>query len=100
MLKTTKNSADFEFVFKHRESTKTEVETLHKGKSFIIDRLFIEDEILWIIDFKTSHNPSKQEMLKFQKQLDNYKMSLQSHHSGEIYTAIFWTASGVLQPLS
>jgi ATP-dependent exoDNAse (exonuclease V) beta subunit len=100
MLKTTKNSADFEFVFKHRESTKTEVETLHKGKSFIIDRLFIEDKILWIIDFKTSHNPSKQEMLKFQKQLDNYKMSLQSHHSGEIYTAIFWTASGVLQPLS
>jgi ATP-dependent exoDNAse (exonuclease V) beta subunit len=49
-------------LFKNRESTQVEAEYSDKSKNIIIDRLFIEDSVLWIIDFKTA-SPTKDESI-------------------------------------
>ena len=44
----------FEWIFKYRESTEVESEYRNASQSVVIDRLFIDDGTLWIIDFKTA----------------------------------------------
>ena len=52
----------FDWLFQHRESTQVEAEYSDNSKNIIIDRLFIEDGVLWIIDFKTA-SPTKDESI-------------------------------------
>lgn len=95
MLTTTKNSDDFDFIFKTRKSTQVEAECIEGGNSFIIDRFFIDNDVLWIIDFKTHFsNPQHHK-----KQLDNYKNILQHTYNYPITTAIFFTDIGKLEVL-
>ena len=54
LLQNTKQDKVFDWLFKHRESTQVEAKYSDKSKNIIIDRLFIEDGVLWIIDFKTA----------------------------------------------
>jgi ATP-dependent helicase/nuclease subunit A len=96
MFEVIKSSVDFDFIFKDRESTQVEAEFIFKNKSFIIDRFFIEDNILWIIDFKTVFGDVK----KHQKQMDNYKNILSSIYDYKIKTAIFWTDVGRIEILT
>ena len=54
LLHNTSNDEDFDWLFKQRVSTEVEAEFSNLQKTIIIDRLFIEDDVLWIIDFKTA----------------------------------------------
>jgi ATP-dependent exoDNAse (exonuclease V) beta subunit len=62
LLQNTKKDKLFDWLFKNRESTQVEAEYSDKSKNIIIDRLFIEDGVLWIIDFKTA-SPTKDESI-------------------------------------
>ena len=52
----------FDWLFQYRESTQVEAEYSDNSKNIIIDRLFIENGVLWIIDFKTA-SPTKNESI-------------------------------------
>ncbi len=54
LTQNTKKDKLFDWLFKDRESTQVEAEYSDTSSTVIIDRLFIEDEVLWIIDFKTA----------------------------------------------
>ena len=54
MLSKTRKDEHFEWLFKYRESTEVESEYRNASQSVVIDRLFIDDGTLWIIDFKTA----------------------------------------------
>ena len=54
LLQNTSSDEDFDWLFKKRVSTEVEAEYSSFNKTVIIDRLFIEDDVLWIIDFKTA----------------------------------------------
>jgi ATP-dependent exoDNAse (exonuclease V) beta subunit len=54
LLVNTKRDKDFDWLFMKRESTEVESEYSNHTKTVIIDRLFIDNGILWIIDFKTA----------------------------------------------
>ena len=54
LLVNTKQDRDFDWLFMKRESTEVESEYSNHTKTVIIDRLFIDNGILWIIDFKTA----------------------------------------------
>jgi len=62
LLQNTKQDKVFDWLFQHRESTQVEAEYSVNSKNIIIDRLFIEDGVLWIVDFKTA-SPSKDESI-------------------------------------
>ena len=90
----------FDWLFQHRESTQVEAEYSGKSKNIIIDRLFIEDGVLWIIDFKTA-SPKKDEsidaFIDFQKQshreqLLEYQAILQNHFNSPTKLAIYCPA--------
>jgi len=53
-VQNTKKDKLFEWLFKDRESTQVEAEYSDTSSTVIIDRLFIDEDILWIIDFKTA----------------------------------------------
>lgn len=54
-LSNTKlDKENFEWLFKYRDSTQVEAEYSNATNTIIIDRLFIEDDTLWVIDFKTA----------------------------------------------
>ena len=102
MLEKTKNSVDFEFIFKYRASTLVEAEFIENNKIMIVDRLFIEDGILWIIDYKTNifnneislESFINQQKRQHSKQLKNYQNILKNVYSQTIKTAIFLTDIG------
>jgi ATP-dependent exoDNAse (exonuclease V) beta subunit len=54
LLVNTKRDKDFDWLFMKRESTEVESEYSNHTKTVIIDRLFIDNGILWVIDFKTA----------------------------------------------
>jgi len=54
LVQNTKKDKLFEWLFKDRESTQVEAEYSDTSSTVIIDRLFIDEDILWIIDFKTA----------------------------------------------
>lgn len=99
MLENTKNDKAGQWIFKQRDSTQTEVPFSfieNKITKIIIDRLFIEDNTLWIIDFKTTAQGElpleafKKIMLKkHQKQLDNYETVLKNIYQSPIKKALY-----------
>jgi len=54
LLDNTKKDPIFDWLFQKRDSTQVEAEFGSAEGSIIIDRLFVEEGILWIIDFKTA----------------------------------------------
>jgi ATP-dependent exoDNAse (exonuclease V) beta subunit len=62
LLQNTKQDKVFDWLFRYRESTQVEAEYSDNSKNIIIDRLFIENGVLWIIDFKTA-SPKKDESI-------------------------------------
>ena len=97
LLANTQNDNNFDWLFKQRESTQVEAEFSHQGRSVIIDRLFIKDDTLWIIDFKTAEllpGESVDQYIVRQKskhtqQLTFYKEVLASSYAGEIKSALY-----------
>ena len=86
LLQNTKQDKVFDWLFQYRESTQVEAEYSDNSKNIIIDRLFIEDGVLWIIDFKTA-SPTKDESIdtfierqkkSHQEQLLEYQEILQN----------------------
>jgi len=54
LLNNTKKDPIFDWLFQKRESTQVEAEFGTADSSIIIDRLFMEKDVLWIVDFKTT----------------------------------------------
>ena len=85
LLDNTKNDPTFAWLFQKRQSTQVEAEFGSVEGSVIIDRLFVEGGILWIIDFKTasiSVEESKEDFIErvkkqHQDQLHHYQSVLE-----------------------
>jgi ATP-dependent exoDNAse (exonuclease V) beta subunit len=85
LLQNTKKDKLFDWLFKDRESTQVEAEYSNKSSTVIIDRMFIDDDTLWIIDFKTARPMEDEAIGDFierqkslhRKQLMKYKDILQ-----------------------
>jgi len=100
LLNNTKIDPQFEWLFKDRPSTLVEAEFVVDGRIIAIDRLFIEENFLWIIDFKTT-SPLDNESLdqfihrqQFQhaKQLLFYQEALSNIYNNEIKCALYCPA--------
>jgi ATP-dependent exoDNAse (exonuclease V) beta subunit len=100
LLINTQCDVNFEWLFKERQSTKVEAEFIYQNRSIIVDRLFIEDGTLWVIDFKTAElllgetteQYSARQHSKHAKQLMLYKEALANSHKGEIKCALYCPA--------
>ena len=100
LLKNTRQDVNFDWLFKHRQSTQVEAEFMHQGKSVIIDRLFIDNNILWVVDFKTADRSAdetdeiyvKRQQIKHTKQLKFYKEVLSHVYNNEIKCALYCPA--------
>jgi len=53
LLDNTKRDVQFEWLFKQRESARSEAIFFVNGRTIAIDRLFVDEGVLWVIDFKT-----------------------------------------------
>ena len=86
LLDNTKNDPTFNWLFQKRKSTQVEAEFGNVEGTVIIDRLFIEGGILWIIDFKTTPLSAEESKKDFservkqqhQDQLRHYQSVLES----------------------
>jgi len=86
LLDNTKNDPTFNWLFQKRKSTQVEAEFGNVEGTVIIDRLFIEGGILWIIDFKTTSLSAEESKKDFservkqqhQDQLRHYQSVLES----------------------
>ena len=100
LLDNTKKDKDGKWIFTKRASTQVEAEFANKEKSIIVDRIFIEKNTLWIIDFKTI-SPNVDETIQtfiirvkkdYQKQLYQYQTILSDIFEIPIKTAIYCPA--------
>ena len=81
ILTNTKHDDNFEWIFKSRTTTEVEAEYSNSNQTVIIDRLFIDDGKLWIIDFKTAslnkdetiNDFIERQKLSHQQQIEKYK---------------------------
>ena len=97
MIQNTQSDPQFEWLFKVRESTQVEAEFVVDGHSIIIDRYFIDNSILWIIDFKTAGQAEHESIEQFvqrqklahTKQLLFYKEVLSKIYKYEIKCALY-----------
>ncbi len=100
MLKLTKQDKHFSWLFKQRASTQVEAEFISDKRSVIIDRLFIDEDTLWIIDFKTARQANDESIAQFihrqktkhAQQLLSYKVVLSASYSMEIKCALYCPA--------
>jgi ATP-dependent exoDNAse (exonuclease V) beta subunit len=100
MLKSTKQDKHFSWLFKQRASTQVEAEFISDKRSVIIDRLFIDEDTLWIIDFKTARQANDESIAQFihrqktkhTQQLLSYKVILSASYSMEIKCALYCPA--------
>ena len=104
LLKNTKRDKNFEWIFKYRESTEVESEFSNSTQTIIVDRLFVEDGVLWIIDFKTSslHNGEnvnafiERQTNAHQGQIENYKGILEEFFQLPSKSALYCPAASQL----
>ncbi len=100
LINNTKSDTRFDWLFKKRKSTQVEAEFIHNGKSVIIDRFFIDDDVLWIVDFKTADKLNDETISQFidrqrakhAKQLLFYKQVLSSAYPNQIKCALYCPA--------
>ncbi|MDC3280629.1 UvrD-helicase domain-containing protein [Candidatus Pseudothioglobus singularis] len=104
LLKNTKRDKNFEWIFKYRESTEVESEFSNSTQTIIVDRLFVEDGVLWIIDFKTSSLHEGENINAFierqknahQGQIENYKGVLEEFFQLPSKSALYCPAASQL----
>ena len=71
----------FQWIFKKRKICHHEQAILYQQKMYRIDRYFIEDDTLWVIDFKTHGIAKKQNSIAItNKTLDQYTHQLAIYH--------------------
>ena len=100
LLNNTTNDPKFAWLFKSRSSTLTEAEFVVNEKTIAIDRLFIDDDILWIIDFKTTEPASNEALEAFisrqqsehTAQLLLYQQTLSQIYPNKIKCALYCPA--------
>ncbi|MCS5589803.1 MAG: DNA helicase UvrD, partial [Candidatus Thioglobus sp.] len=100
LLNNTKTDPQFGWLFKDRSSTLVESEFVINERIIAIDRLFVDDDILWIIDFKTAELLDDEFLDQFirrqqsqhAKQLLSYKETLSSVYDNEIKCALYCPA--------
>lgn len=68
------------------------VEHQKKLVTRIIDRIFVDNSKLWIIDFKTGKEEGTT-LIQHQKQLNEYGYYLSSHYSLPIYCGLYYLAN-------
>lgn len=98
-LKKISEDEDAKWIFKKRTSTKKEAEFANTQKTIIVDRMFIENKVLWIIDFKTTSIKNNETIAQFtarikknyQKQLDEYEEILGQIFKLRIRKALYCT---------
>lgn len=108
LLNNTKRDQNFDWLFKQRNSTQTEAEFITDNGSIVIDRLFIDKDTLWVIDFKTAA-PAKDEILtefisrqkiEHYEQLSGYYLALSKAYNHKIQCALYYPAISQLIELS
>ena len=80
LLENSKNDPIFDWLFKKRSSTQVEAEFGTPDGSVIIDRLFIDNNILWIIDFKTTTPGLEEPINAFISRLTKQHQGQLSHY--------------------
>ncbi len=104
LLLNTRRDKDFEWLFKYRNSTEVEAEYSNSTRTVIIDRLFVEDATLWIIDFKTASLNEGESMSSFierqklshQKQIKTYQEVLEDFFKLPSKVALYCPAESQL----
>lgn len=97
LLDNTKNDINAKWIFTKRDSTQVEVEFANAQQLIIVDRIFIENNTLWIIDFKTISPNTNENIEKFtarvkkeyQQQLYQYSDILSNVFTMPIKMAIY-----------
>ena len=97
MLNNTRQDPIFDWLFKPRESTLVESEFVINGNSIVIDRLFVEGNILWIIDYKTAQLVDGESIPQFilrqqkqhTKQMLLYKKVIEEIYNTEVKCALY-----------
>ncbi len=93
------NDKIFQWIFKDRPESMSEQQLYNNKKIYRIDRYFIENNTLWIIDFKTYGIDNKEEKItkklieneQYRAQLSKYRESLQDiYPQYTIKTAIYF----------
>ncbi|HAE70410.1 MAG TPA: DNA helicase UvrD, partial [Gammaproteobacteria bacterium] len=100
LLNNTKGDPQFEWLFKDRSSTLVEAEFVTDNRIIAIDRLFIDNDILWIIDFKTAEPLADESLDQFihrqqsqhAKQLFFYQETLSKVYNNPIKCALYCPA--------
>ena len=100
LLINTKRDKNFEWIFKYRNSTEVEAEYSNATNTVIIDRLFIEEGTLWVIDFKTAALNDQESIDSFiarqktshQKQIKKYQEVLEDFFKLPSKTALYCPA--------
>lgn len=109
LLKVTLSGKDGQWVLKNREAADVELAITNvvsdEVKSHIVDRAFVEDNIRWVVDYKTTVLPmdASQEVLKstaenYRTQLETYA-SLFENEGRQVKCAVFFMYNGKLVPL-
>ncbi len=97
LLDNTKNDSQFDWLFKERPSTLVEAEFVIGENTIVIDRLFIDNDILWVIDFKTAELLDDESLEQFihrqqskhAEQLLFYKETLSNIYNNPIKCALY-----------
>ena len=89
LLDNTKNDERFDWLFKDRALSLNEAEFVVGDDTIIIDRLFIDKGILWVIDYKIAQpvqDEALESFIKRQKQQHAKQLLLYKQAMSEIYT--------------
>lgn len=97
LLDNTKNDEKFDWLFKDRTLSLNESEFVVGEEIITIDRLFIDDDILWVIDYKIAQpaqNESLENFIKHQqeqhaKQLLFYKKAMSEIYACQVRCALY-----------
>ena len=88
LLDNTKNDEKFDWLFKDRALSLNEAEFVVGDGTIVIDRLFIDDGILWVIDYKIAQpaqNEALESFIKRQKQQHAKQLLFYKQAMSEIY---------------
>lgn len=97
LLDNTKNDAQFDWLFKNRSTTQNEAEFIVNGKMIVIDKLFVDEATLWVIDFKTTEPIEdepldvfiKRQQTQHAKQLLFYKTAMSEIYQYPVRCALY-----------
>lgn len=91
-----------EFAFMFSDNSFNEIELITKDANLRLDKLVIEDDEVWIIDYKTDIIVPTYDMVhsSYKKQLNTYRDAITPIYSGKkIKTAILWFETSELMEI-